>query len=311
MEGRRSTAYGLFAVSICAATIAGCATGGGGALFDAGRDQLDSGGASDAGLPLDAWMPDAETPDGSAGPLDGGVPGDAAVTPDAGPRDAGPDPCTTALEAARQSFESGAGGWTHRAMDGVSGSWPFDPWEVGTPSSVGPSSCAEGSRCWATDLDQNYAQCGRAELRSPSIDLGACAGRTIVMVWDQWYALWSGSYGGNTWYDGGLVEVSTNGGASWAEVDPSIYPGTIRINPNRGGSYSCLQSDSFHVDGRPGFVGSSGGWERVEVALPVSGSFLVRFAWASGVSSSTTSANTSRSATAPGWYVDDVRFEAR
>lgn len=344
----RSTAGAVIGISIwAAAAIAGCATGAGGAGSDAGGGPLDARGVSDADPPHDgamldaglldgsapgddaAVMPDDAGPDdggtGDAGPGDGGTgdggpgdggPGDAGPGDggpgDAGPGDSGlPDPCTTALAGARYSFEGGASGWTHRAMDGVSGSWPFDPWEVGTPSSVGPSSCADGSRCWATDLDQNYAQCGRAELRSPAIDLGACAGRTIVMVWEQWYEMWSGSYGGNTWYDGGLVEVSTDGGATWSEVDASIYPGTIRINPNRGGSYMCVSSNSFRVHGRPGFVGSSGGWEQVEVALPVSGAFLVRFAWASGVSSSTTNATTSRSATAPGWYVDDVRFEAR
>lgn len=295
---------------------AGCATGSGGeggggggrdagAPFDSGNVPVDAGVPSDAG-DLDAAMIDAGALDGGlldAGMLDAGP-------PDAGMPDAG-TACTTALAAARQTFEAGAGGWTHRGMDGVSTSWPIDPWENGTPSAVGPSACGEGSQCWGTDLDRNYAQCGRAELRSPSIDLGACSGATIVMVWEQWYDFWTGSYGGSTWYDGGLVEISTNGGSSWAPVDPSIYPGTVRINPDRGLSYACLQSDSFYVHGRPGFVGSSGGWETAEVALSVSGPFLVRFAWGSGVSSSTTNADTSRSATRPGWYVDDVRFEAR
>lgn len=334
MRTKRSVARGMSGVALCALllALAGCATGGGGTPFDAGGGGPDSGGASDAGTPLDASaepldasvsMDAGTTPDdagmhdagsGDAGPSDAGTGDDDAGSSDAGTGDddAGlPEACANALAAARESFEDGPDGWTHHVMDGVSGTWPFDPWEVGTPSSVGPSSCADGARCWATDLDQNYAQCGRAELRSPSIDLTACAGRSIVLVWEQWYEFWSGSYNGTTWYDGGLVEVSTDGGTTWSPVDPSIYSGTIRINPNRGSAYSCLQSNSFHVHNRPGFVGSSGGWERVEAELFVSGTFRVRFAWASGVSSSTTNANTSRSATAPGWYIDDVRFEAR
>lgn len=298
--------------------LSGCASGSG-----RRPGPLDAGPRLDGGPTIDAAI-DATTPldaDGldAAMLLDGGVDAgadgghDAGL--DAGSPDAGlPPACLSALEAARFTFESGAQGWSHAAMDGVSVSWPLDPWEDGAPS-LGPASCAEGSRCFATDLDQNYAQCGRADLRSPTIDLRACAGREVVMVWEQWFDFWTGDYGGNTWFDGGLVELAPDGSSTWSAPSAiDTTTATVRINPNRGSSYACVSSTSFYVHGRTGFVGTSGGWQTTEARFgtqPTDSPFRVRFAWASGVSSSTTNANTSRSGTRPGWVVDHVRFELR
>ena len=223
--------------------------------------------------------------------------------------------CATAIAGTRNGFESDATGWTSDAMDGVIiPSWPLDPWEYGEPSGSQPS-CFEGSQCVGTDMDENYAQCGRADLRSPSIDLTACSTDSLALVIEHSYDFWSGDYGGSTWYDGGLIELSINGGSSWIPIDPVVYSGTIRINPDRGLSYECASPTSFYVHGRAGFVGSSGGWERLIIPLPAEvlgeSSVMVRFAWASGVSSTTTSASTSRSSTAPGWFIDDFRIEPR
>lgn len=297
-----------------------CASGGGRPVGprDAGdRPDADAivDGGRDAANPIDASLDAEPIVDGGLDAAwDAGVDGGLDAGTDAGPMDAGPPPaCLAALEAARFTFESGAQGWSHAPMDGVSVSWPLDPWEDGAPS-VGPASCAEGSRCFATDLDQNYAQCGRADLRSPTIDLRACAGREVVMVWEQWFEFWTGDYGGSSWFDGGLVELAVDGTSSWTAPSTISTPGTVRINPNRGSSYACVSPTSFYVHGRAGFVGTSGGWQTAEAsfgAQPTESAFRVRFAWASGVSSSTTNANTSRSGTRPGWVVDHVRFELR
>lgn len=300
---------------IASLIVAGCARGGGGTV------SLDSGVSSDARARSDGGVPsDGGSPSDSAMAGDGGPErSDAAPPRDSGapPLDGGPTgptaACLAALAATRSTFESGAGAWMHAPMDGVWGTWPFDPWTVGSPSN-GPGTCGEGSSCFGTGLTQNYAQCGRADLRSPTLNLSACAGETVVLVWDQFFEFWTGSYGGSTWYDGGLVEISRDGGASWQAPSAATFPGTIRINPDRGASYSCLSADSFYVHGRPGFVGASGGWDTIEVSfgtLPLEGPFQIRFAWASGVSSPTTDAAESRRATAPGWFIDDVHFETR
>ena len=131
----------------------------------------------------------------------------------------------------------------------------------------------------------------------------------------HWYDFWSGSYDGTTWYDGGIIET-TVAGAPWQAATPlDGYSGTVLINPDRGFSYSCNDANNFHVHNRPGYVGSSGGWDTIEIPLPANASgasvVQVRFAFSAGVSSSTTSAESSRSGTRGGWYLDDFRLEAR
>jgi hypothetical protein len=208
-------------------------------------------------------------------------------------------------------FESGADGWTHQVMDGVSGSWTFDHWQFGTATS-GPGSCFSGSQCWATNLTGNYVQCQRAELRSPVMDLSDCANENLVLSFQHAFDFWTGSWNSTVWYDGALVEFSSDGGTSWALPPGAVYPGTITINPQMGSSYSCLDANGFWLHGRPGYVGQGTGWTRVTIPIPPTfrtPQFRARFAYASGVSSQTTNQNTSMQHTRPGWYVDDVAVE--
>ena len=113
----------------------------------------------------------------------------------------------------------------------------------------------------------------------------------------------------------GYIEVwrTLNYGSNWQALGIS-YPGTIQINGAMGLGYSCLDQNSFYVDGKIGFVGSNGIWEKVEVSLPaavVTATMLVRFAYASGVSYQTVDEATSMQHTAPGWYLDDLSIEAQ
>ena len=89
-------------------------------------------------------------------------------------------------------------------------------------------------------------------------------------------------------------------------------PGTITISPLRE-TVRCLESDSFYVDGKPGYTGSNGDWERVEVPLPAAyrtSDFRVRFVYSTGVSVPDTDQATSMAAARPGWYLDDLSFES-
>lgn len=204
-------------------------------------------------------------------------------------------------------FESGAAGFTHGISDGVSaGSWPFDPWALGT-ASVG-TACKSG-KCFGAELTQKYAQCQRGYLLSPAIDLSACMGRTVALVFEHAYGFWTGSYGGQTWFDGGVVEVSGDG-ATWS-LPQGTFAGTVKINPDQGASYTCVQSNAFGVHGKSGFTGKQAVTAKAELTLPssvVTDKMRVRFSSASGVSSQTTDADTSRSATDFGWRIDDVGF---
>ncbi len=266
--------------------------------------------AADTATAADAATVDSQTADSQttdSGPLADSV---TDVGGDGG------DPCATAIAALRYSFEAGTQGWTHAPIDGQSGTWPFDEWERGTSTTTpGPTTgCNGGASCFGIKLTDNYAQCTRAALRSPTMNLSSCAGRTVKLVYWHAYKFNELVYNAVSYKDGGVVEISKNAtvaSPTWA-VAPITTSGTININPNMGSSYACLDANSFHVDGLAGYVGTNGGWQKAEFTVPadylVSG-FAVRFAYGAGVAYQTTNANTSRIYTEPGWYLDDVSVE--
>ncbi|MEJ7597390.1 MAG: hypothetical protein WKG01_05725 [Kofleriaceae bacterium] len=244
-------------------------------------------------------------------PGGGTVDGPPTETPDGPPASA----CDNKLGTYATGFETEQTGWTHVTMDGADGegaTWPFDEWQKGASSAVGgPVGCHEGSNCWGTQISDNYTSCSRAALISPPYDLSSCTGRDVKLTFFSWHDFWTGSYNSTTWYDGGIVEISSDG-LTWMAVTPTpAYPGTIDINPNRGSSYECVLPTSFRLDGKQGFVGNGGGWKLVTIPLPaamLTEKFRVRFAYASGVSYSSTSPETNRDHTRPGWYIDELAF---
>jgi hypothetical protein len=220
--------------------------------------------------------------------------------------------CESVLAGLATSFESGAAGFTHVVLDNASAAgWPLDEWQLGT-ATTGPGSCHAGTKCWATRVDANYTSCSRAALVSPAYNLSACVGRTVNLTFWHWHDFWTGTVSGSAtaWYDGGIVQFSTNG-TTWTQVTPQpAYPGTTDINPAIN-SYQCVSPNNWVVDGKPGYVGASGGWQQVTVPIPASAlgpGFRLRFAYSSGVSYQSNNAETNRMHTRPGWYLDDLAF---
>ncbi len=222
-----------------------------------------------------------------------------------------PNDCEIAIAGLRFDFEGSPQGFVHGKLPEVSGEsgWTFDHWEHG--NATGPS-CPSGLECWGTNLDGNYIQCQRAYLVSPPIDLRACGelGIEPTIRFEHNYHFWTGAFGGSTHFDGGRVEISSDG-VSWQPVNLN-YPGTIDINPNMGGSFACVQQNNFSLDGLAGFVGDSGGWVSENFTVPsnlATMRFQVRFVYSAGVSSQTTNQNQSTNGTESGWFVDNLRFE--
>lgn len=240
----------------------------------------------------------------SVGSPDGGrLPGEDGSTPrdDSG---ASSDACAKALNHLRFDFESGSAGWTHGILDGATepAGYPYDPWEQGTASNGAP--CASG-KCFGAPLAQNYAQCHRGYLLSPSMDLSACQNQKVVLSFNHGYGFWSE---GTSFHDGGVLEISGDAGASW-QVPEATYPGTIKIKKqdNQGG-YGCLVQD-FSVDNKQGFVGKQATTSPFEVELPpalVTSTTRIRFSVGGGLSSSTVDVDVSRQNTDFGWRIDDV-----
>lgn len=229
------------------------------------------------------------------------------------------DACAVALAKLKVGFETGAEGARVSGLDGYSvdaTEWPYVQWEYGVASKAkkptGPSACKTGSYCFANDINQDYCQCGRGAAVTPTWNLSACVGRKVSFVFDHWYDFSIIQYQGTTYYDGGFVELSKNGGSSWL-AGSAGYSGKIKINGSLGVDYSCNSPNDFYVDGKTGFIGDSGGqWVHEVVPVPADflvSTFAVRFPWASGVSYKTTSPTTSQQHSSAGWYLDNWGFE--
>lgn len=95
-------------------------------------------------------------------------------------------------------------GWTHSGAN--------DTWQHGAPTS-GPGSAFGGAKVWATNLAGNYNASANASLVSPPISLAGVSNAALQFA--QWYDFETG-------WDFGYVEVSSNGGSTWAQVAPPV-----------------------------------------------------------------------------------------
>lgn len=178
------------------------------------------------------------------------------------------DQCSTINSVFSDDMESGSGNWAVSHADGS-----LD-WILGTD---GPYS---GSSAWfATDpgtISDQYL-----DLASPLL----VPANGIMSVWHN--------YNTESTFDGGVMEISADGGGTWTDLGASItqngYSGTIST------------TFSSPIGGQDAFTGTSGGYVETLVDL---GSWAgqnvqIRFRMASDVSVS-----------AVGWHVDDINIIA-
>jgi subtilisin-like proprotein convertase family protein len=109
------------------------------------------------------------------------------------------------------------------------------------------------------------------------------ASRAILSFWH--------SFNTEDGWDGGVVEVSTNGGGTWTDLGPNIITGKYN------GALGAAPTNQ--LSGRAAFTGNSGGFMKTEVNLsPFNGqSILIRFRFGS---------DDNTAPGAGGWYVDDI-----
>jgi hypothetical protein len=245
---------------------------------------------------------------GSSSSSSSGTASDASA--DAKADSAKENACTKALAALSTNFDATDAGFNSEVLDGVTGSWPFNPWGYGR---AGNGFACRSGNCFGCDISQNYAQCARAALVSPSFDLSACVNEpSLKVTFYHAYEFAEFSYSNQTYRDGGVVELSGDAGSSWQLATPAGATNALRINPNQGGSYECNKSTSFYVNNKTGFTGFSATYTQVAIEIPKSlrtNNFRIRFAMSSGVSSKTTNADMSRNNTGKGWRIDDLGFQ--
>ena len=162
-------------------------------------------------------------------------------------------------------FEASDGGFTG------TGEWAW-----GSPAGGGPSAAHSGTKLWGTDLEGNYGNRIDITLDSPVYNLGA-GGQAFLEIY-HWYRT-------ESFYDGGNVKISTDGGQTFAILQPvGGYPEEEMAGSNAA------------IPGEPGFTGSSGDWARAvfDLGAYLGGTVIFRFHFGSD-----------SSATDPGWFIDD------
>jgi Zn-dependent metalloprotease len=169
-------------------------------------------------------------------------------------------------------FEADDGGF---APTPTSGGWAW-----GIPTAFdGPAAAYSGVNVWGTDLAADYANSASWTLDMPAIDLSGFSG--AVLEYYQWYSI-------ESYYDGGNVKISTDGGSTWTIITPDGgYPEDAATTSNSG------------IPGEPCFSGSTVGnfWHLVQFDLSayVGQEIIIRFHFGSD-----------SSVPYPGWFIDDV-----
>jgi len=176
---------------------------------------------------------------------------------------------TVPLVTFTEDFESGALGWTH---SGLSDSWSLEP--VSSPHS--------GSFVFHAD---DVAGISDQRLVSPPVVLPA-EGLPITM--QHWSYQEIQSSGGGC-FDGGLVEISTNGGVTWTPLTP--VPET---DPYDG----VISGGSNPLTGLEAWCGQPDPWTESGVNLDAYAGQTVKFRFRLGTDSSATAFY--------GWDIDDV-----
>lgn len=146
-------------------------------------------------------------------------------------------------------------------------------WQWGIPSSVGPATAYSGDNCWGTIIAGTYPTYAMAELE---IAIPVATVDTI-RYW-QYKDMESG-------FDGGNLEVSTDGGGTWTFVGSPV-PG-----------YDDVLSTTFGnpMGGESAYTGYMD-WHEVVIDLTATpGVNRIKFRFGSD-----------SSVAYPGWYIDDV-----
>ena len=178
-------------------------------------------------------------------------------------------------------FGDGAGGWSHSASEGWGDAWHL--------AEAGSGSPPMAWRCGGED-GADYPSLLDARLESPELTL---------LPWSRMEfqhsmsAEISGAWPDSA-YDGGMVEASVDGGATWQQLSPHRSDYTHAFRHLTGAGNPTTHPFGGGVRGWSGDIG----WETVTMDLSGLGEGPVRLRFRFGSDDGTGAA---------GWVVDDVR----
>jgi hypothetical protein len=185
---------------------------------------------------------------------------------------------TNATEMTAQPTGTMADGtWTAGAETGDPSMTLNSPWTTSTTYK------RTGTNSYSTGATYPTSVC--TALTTPSLILGTGP----VLTYYHIYSTESG-------YDGGRVEISTNGGSSWTPLTPTpAYGGTIT---STGNSCSWATSTACYIGTSTGYPTT---WQSASISLSAYNGQTVLLRW-----NFTTDSSGAGTGTNPGWYVDDI-----
>ncbi len=179
---------------------------------------------------------------------------------------------TTATAVFSDGLETGAAGWTHTGSG--------DTWALSTARAHGGVTSFHAVDP-STESDQ--------QLASPTVVLPADSAGLTLQFWN-WQQMEDKTGG---CYDGGLVEVSTNGGSSWTPLANA----TMLTDPYDGATTGLGELDGWCDD----LDAAATAWKEAVVDVDAYAGQTVRFRFRLGSDSSVSR---------EGWYVDDVTVQS-
>lgn len=165
-------------------------------------------------------------------------------------------------------------------------------WQWGSPENVGPNSTHSGLYAWGTNIASNYTDESVAYLESPHFDLALSTNTYLGF----WFYMITENFSSHNW-DGGLIEISTDGGGNWVQIDDPVL-----LNPDPYYDAVLRDATGNAFGGQMAYCYDRIDWTEVSVDLSKydgSSSLKFRFAFGSDIVGN-----------APGWYIDDVVLSA-
>lgn len=184
------------------------------------------------------------------------------------------------------AMESGPGMWKNYSNGRGT------EWQWGTPEHVGPNSTHSGLNAWGTNIASNYSAEALSYLESPHFDLTLSTNMKLTF----WHYMVTNDDLTHNW-DGGIIEVSTDGDNTWVQVDDEVTP-----NPDPYYDTTLRDTRGNPLGGKRAYCYDRLNWMEVSVDLSQydgASSFKFRFAFGSDMVGDF-----------PGWYIDDVMLSA-
>lgn len=187
-----------------------------------------------------------------------------------------------------QNFE-GAGntGWTSAIVGGA-----LNNWSLGTPAKSFITGAYSGTKAWVTKTVGNYDDNHDAAVVSPQFNLASLTSDPVLRFRHKFTT--------ESCCDGGIVEISTNGGTSWTKLQNAVGTGSNFNTTNAYAWYnSGTQGNSWAGTSTP-FASQTNSW--IESAVVLTGAagqsnVKIRFRFI-----------TDGSVVAEGWVIDDVEL---